>query len=75
MRAIVGAILIVGGSVLIAAGIIADGVNRGQGGHGTAGYVLGGFVGVVGMGLLVGGALKRAWDAIPVDEKKPSQPE
>ena len=71
MGALVGAVLILAGSVLIGAGIIADGFNRGHG-NGFAGYVLGAIVGFVGFLFLVSGPLMRA--AIPVDEKKPSQP-
>ena len=74
MRAVVGAILILAGSVLVAAGIIADGVNKGQGAHGTTGYVLGSLVGLVGIAVLLSETLRRAWDAIPIDEKKPGQP-
>ena len=71
MREVVGAILVLAGSVLIAAGIVADALSRDQGGHGNAGYVLGAIVGLVGVALLVGGALRRGWDAIPVDDRRP----
>ncbi len=46
-----------------------------RGGHGNAGYVLGAIVGLVGVVLLVGGTLRRAWDAIPVDDKRTNSPE
>ena len=69
MRAVIGAILILAASVLVAAGIIAEAVSQGR--YGTPGYVLGGLVGMVGLVALASGALKRAWDAVPVDENKP----
>jgi hypothetical protein len=74
MRTVAGAILILAGSVLVAAGMIADAVTRGEGNHLVAGCVLGAVVGLVGIAVFVSGTLKRAWDAIPVDEKKPGQP-
>jgi drug/metabolite transporter (DMT)-like permease len=71
MREVAGAILVLAGSVLIAAGVVADALPRDHGGHGNTGYVLGAIVGLVGVALLVGGTLRRAWDAIPVDERRP----
>ena len=68
MREVAGAILVLAGSVLVAAGIVADAVSRDQGGHGNAGYVLGAIVGLVGVALLVSMRPRRAWDAIPVDD-------
>jgi drug/metabolite transporter (DMT)-like permease len=59
MGAVVGAILILAGSVLIAAGIIANGLNRAEG-NSLAGYVLGGSVGVIGLAVLVSGPIVRA---------------
>ena len=71
MRSIAGAILILGGAILIGAGIIAHEVGTGRSSHAEAGYILGGLLAVVGITILVAGPLKRGWDAIPVDEKKP----
>jgi hypothetical protein len=68
MREIAGAILVLAGSVLIGAGIVADAVARDRGGHGYAAYVLGAVVGLVGTGLLVAGPVRRGWDAIPVED-------
>jgi len=69
MREVVGAILILAGSVLVAAGIVADAVTRGEGGYGNAGYVLGAIAGLTGIVMLFGGGIRRAWDAIPTDGK------
>ena len=69
MRAVIGAILILAASVPVAAGIIAEAVSQGR--YGTPGYVLGVLIGIVGLVALASGALKRAWDAVPVDENKP----
>jgi hypothetical protein len=74
MREVAGAILVLAGSVLIAAGIVADAVSRDQGGRGTAGYVLGAVVGLVGVVLLLGGAVRRAWEAIPADDQRAAAP-
>jgi drug/metabolite transporter (DMT)-like permease len=74
MREVAGAILVLAGSVLIAAGIVADAVSREQGGHGNTGYVLGGILGLVGLVLLLAGPLRRGWDAIPVDDKRTAAP-
>jgi drug/metabolite transporter (DMT)-like permease len=69
MKEVAGAILVLAGSVLIAAGIVADALTRDQSGHGNAGYLLGAAVGIVGIVLLLSGTLRRAWDSIPVDDK------
>jgi hypothetical protein len=74
MREVAGAILVLAGSVLVAAGIVADPVTRGQGGHGNAGYVLGAVAGLAGIVMLLGGPLRRAWDAIPADGKRLAPP-
>jgi hypothetical protein len=74
MRAVAGAILILAGSVLFAAGIIADGVNKGQGGYGNAGYFLGAGVVAFGVVVFLSKAAKRAWEGIPVEEKNRRQP-
>lgn len=74
MREVAGAVLVLAGSVLIAAGIVADAVSGDRGGHGTAGYVLGAIVGLVGAKRLLVGPLRRGWDAIPVDEKQTTSP-
>jgi uncharacterized membrane protein YeaQ/YmgE (transglycosylase-associated protein family) len=71
MRAEVGATLVLAGSVLIGAGLIADAIWSSQG---SVGYILGAIVGVVGIVALIAGPLKRAWDAIPVDRKRPPPP-
>ena len=71
MRSLDGAILILAGSVLIAAGIIAHDIGSATRGHADAGYFLGGLLAVVGLALLIAGPLKRGWDASPVDKKKP----
>jgi len=70
MRAIVGAILILAGAVLVGAGIIAHDVGDSTSSHAETGYFLGGLLAVVGLAVLIAGPLKRGWDAIPVDEKK-----
>lgn len=36
--------------------------------------MLGAIVGLVGTGRLLGGTLRRAWDAIPVDDKRTASP-
>lgn len=72
MREIAGGILVLAGAVLIAAGIVADAVTSGRGGFGSAGCVMGTVVGLVGGVFLLGGPLRRLWDAIPVDDKKAS---
>lgn len=74
MREVTGAILVLAGSVLITGGIVADAVARDQKGHGNSGYVLGAIIGLVGVGLLFGGMLRRGWDAIPVDGKRAGAP-
>lgn len=72
MREMTGAILVLAGSVLVAAGLVADGLTHGSsGGYGTCGYVLGAIAGIPGLLFLFGGTLRRAWDAIPTDEKRP----
>lgn len=70
MGAVIGAILILAGSVLIGAGIIADGL-RNQG-NGFAGYVLGTGLGFLGFMLLVSGPLIRATKS--ADDRKPDPP-
>ena len=67
MGAVVGAILILAGSVLVGAGIIADGFNSGRG-NGFTGYVLGGLLAFIGFFILVSGPVKRATKR--ADEKK-----
>jgi hypothetical protein len=70
MREVSGAILVLAGSILIAAGIVADAVGRYQAGPAKVGYVLGAVIGLVGVALLVGGVLRRAWEAIPAGEER-----
>ncbi|GEM_PF-2941021 len=64
--AIVGAILILAGSVLLGAGIVSTTA------YAAWGFVLGGIVSVLGIGVLIAGPLKRGWDAIPVNDQTPS---
>lgn len=71
MNAIAGAILILAGSVLVAAGIIAHDVGNKTSDHSTAGYFLGGLLAVVGIAILIAGPLKRGWDSIPVGDERP----
>lgn len=71
MRAIVGAILILAGSVLGGAGIIAHDLGKSTSAHALAGYFLGGVLAVVGIAVLIAGPLRRGWDAIPVEDKNP----
>ena len=71
MRALLGAILILAGSILVAAGIIAHDLGSSTRGHADAGYFLGGLLTTFGFAALLAGPLKRGWDAIPVDKKKP----
>ena len=68
MREVAGSILVLAGSVLVAAAIVADALSRDKSGHDNTGYVLGTIVGLVGVVLLVSGTIRRAWDAIPVDD-------
>ena len=75
MRALVGAILILAGSVLVGAGIIAHNMGSSTGSHAAAGYFLGGLLAIVGIVLLMAGPLLRGWDAIPVDKQQPKTPE
>ena len=65
MQAITGAILILSGSVLISAGIVATTGNA------EVGFVLGGIVFVSGMAVLLIGPAKRVWDAIPTEQLNP----
>jgi hypothetical protein len=74
MREIAGAILILAGSLLGAAGFLADAITRDQGGYGSSAYLLGSAVGFLGLVFLVSGVLKQAWDAIPVDNKRTASP-
>jgi hypothetical protein len=74
VREVVGAILVLAGCVLGAAGLIADALTRGQGKYGDPAYVIGGIVVLVGVVLLFGDAIRRGWDAIPVDDKRPNSP-
>jgi hypothetical protein len=69
MTSIVGAIIVVAGAVLIAAGIIAHDLSQHLASHSSAGYFLGGALGVIGFALVIAGPLKRGWDAIPVEQK------
>lgn len=71
MQAVVGAILILAGSVLVGAGIIVHGTKSIASGPAVGGYFLGALLSVIGLALLIAGPLKRCWDAIPVDELKP----
>lgn len=68
MGAVVGAILVLSGSVLIAAGMISHAVNAN---HGGAGEFFGSIIGAVGVIIICAGAIQRAWDAIPVGQKRP----
>jgi hypothetical protein len=67
MREMSGAILILAASILIAGGVVADAITWDKGRFGNPAYVLGAIVGVVGLAFLFGRALRRAWDAIPVE--------
>lgn len=69
MRQLVGAILVLAGSVLISGGLIADSVSQGNGGQGNPGYILGALFALPGVLLI----LTWVWDAIPVDSKRPRQ--
>ncbi len=72
MAGIVGAILILASSVLVGAAIIAHStVMPSTTLHAVVGYFLGGLLAVIGFAVLLAGPLKRVWDAIPVDDKKP----
>ena len=62
MQALVGSILILAGSVLVASGIIADAIP---------GYVLGALLGIAGIITMLGKLLRRYWFGSPVaDEQK-----
>jgi len=74
MREVAGAILVLAGSVLIAAGIVADALVRDHAGRGNTGYVLGTVVGIVGLVLLFASAVRRVWNAIPVDDLGTNSP-
>ena len=67
MRGLSGALLVLSGSVLLSAALIADAVVADGRGGGRFAYVLGSVIGAVGMLLVVAGPLKEGWDAIPVD--------
>ncbi|HJZ89947.1 MAG TPA: hypothetical protein VKE40_03690 [Gemmataceae bacterium] len=75
MREIAGAVLVLAGSVLMAAGIVADAVTAGHGNNSTPGYVLGSIVGLIGFAFLFANIARRAWDAIPVENQSPPKPE
>lgn len=64
MREIAGAIIVLAGAVLAAAGIVAEAVRPSDN---NVGYVLGVIVGCIGIGVLSSGTVRRAWDAIPTD--------
>ena len=70
MRAIAGAIVLLAGAVLFAAGILADAITRDHGNYGNAGYILGVILGLIGIAMIVSNPLRRVWDAIPVDRKQ-----
>ncbi len=72
MQGIVGAVLILAGSVLVASGIIVHGTVSLPILPAMAGYVLGALLFVIGLAVLLAGPVKRLWDAIPVDELKPT---
>ena len=63
MRAIVGAILVLSGSVLVAAGIIASAMPSGMP-DAMVGYVGGCMLGGVGFVVLLAGPLRRGWASI-----------
>jgi hypothetical protein len=66
MREVAGAILVLAGSILIGAGMIAAALH----GHGAdLASILGIVVGLAGIAMMVSGPLRRAWDAIPTDTK------
>src|SRR5262249_59563316 len=71
MREVAGAILVLAGSVLIAGGLVADAVTRGEGGYGRPGHGLGTAVGLIGVFALVGAALRRGRDPLPVGHGPP----
>jgi len=66
MQAIAGAIVILAGSILVSAGVLAQSYRSSDNG-----YVAGGLLIAVGLFVLFKKPLQRGWDAIPVDEKKP----
>ena len=65
---ITGALLVLAGAVLIAAGIIGDSV--GDSGYGIAGYVFGGVIGGTGILMIVAGPIKRCWVALFFEANK-----
>lgn len=69
MREIAGAIVILAGAVLIAAGMIVDGINHSRGGYGVPGYFLGGIVGFVGVLVCASGSIKRGRDETPTEDE------
>jgi hypothetical protein len=74
MQPVAGAILVLAGSVLISAGIIADELARGTGrGPANDGYVLGVIVGLAGTGMLLYRTLAGWWESIPTGAR-PSVP-
>jgi hypothetical protein len=64
MTSLRGTILILAGSVLFGACIIADSL-RGSSLPGNLGYLLGGIIGIAGIALLVGPTLKQSLDSGP----------
>lgn len=56
MQGLVGAILILAGSILISAGLVSTTLD------GRYGFSLGGVIGVIGFAVLVAGPIKKGWD-------------
>jgi hypothetical protein len=74
MREIAGAVLVLAGSVLMAAGILADAIASGHGNYSTPGYLLGSIVGLIGFAFLFANIVRGAWEAIPVEDRSKPQP-
>jgi len=70
MRAVAGAILVLAGAVLVGTTNIAEAISREPR---NAGYFLGACLAGVGGLVMASRALRRAWDAIPVDAKESRQ--
>lgn len=68
MREIVGCDLVCCGTVLFAAGVIAEAMSPNN--SAGAGYIAGTVLGVLGLVVILSRTMRRWWDAIPVDDQE-----
>ena len=72
MQAVVGAILILAGSVLFGSAIITHGIGSIPSFLPVlAGYVLGALLSAIGLAVFLAAPLKRLWGMIPLNDPKP----